>query len=97
VFVLFEWDERKNASNRRKHGVSFEVAAAVFDDPMHVTAPDHEVEGEVRWRTVGEVQGMYLLVVAHTLIEEDEEIIRIISARAATAQERREYEEEPYR
>jgi uncharacterized DUF497 family protein len=97
VFVLFEWDERKNASNRKKHGVSFEVATAVFDDPMHVTTPEHEAKGEIRWRTVGAVHGRYLLVVAHTLIEEGEEIVRIISARAATAHERREYEEELYR
>jgi uncharacterized DUF497 family protein len=95
--VLFEWDDRKEASNRRKHGISFDLAAAVFDDPMHVTTPDRMVDGEFRWRTVGEVHGRYLLVVIHTLIEEGEEIVRIISAREAGAHERREYEEEPYR
>jgi uncharacterized protein len=96
VGLLFEWDERKNASNLRKHGVSFEVATAAFNDPMHVMRQDHEVHGELRWRTVGEVRGKYLLVVSHTLVDEGEEIVRIISAREATAHERREYEEEPY-
>jgi uncharacterized protein len=93
--VLFEWDERKNATNRRKHGVSFEVATAAFSDPMHVMRQDRVVNGEIRWTTVGEVRGKYLLV-CHTLIEEDEEIVRIISAREATAHERREYEEGSY-
>ena len=93
--MRFEWDDRKNASNRRKHGVSFDVAALAFLDPMHLTTHDRVVDGEDRWRTVGEVHGKYLLVVAHTLDEEGEEVVRIISAREATTHERREYEEEP--
>ena len=67
-----------------------------FDDPMHVTTLDRVVNGEIRWRTVGEVHGRYLLLVIHTLVEDGEEIVRLISAREATAHERREYEEEPY-
>lgn len=93
--MLFEWDDRKNESNRRKHGIGFDIAAAVFDDPMHVTTRDRLVDGEIRWRTVGQVGANFLLVVAHTLVEEGEEIVRLISARQATSQERREYEEEP--
>ena len=91
--MRFEWDDRKDRSNLKKHGVSFDVAIAVFDDPMHVTRPDREEGGELRWRTIGEVVGCYLLVVAHTLVEEGEEVVRIISARQATAHERKEYEE----
>ena len=95
--MLFEWDDRKDASNFRKHGVSFQVATAVFNDPMHKTLLDRVVDGEIRWRTIGEVHGKYFLLVIHTVVEEDEEIVRLISAREATAHERREYEEEPYR
>ncbi len=90
--MRFEWDERKNRSNERKHGVSFDVASVVFDDPMHVMTPDRLVDGELRWRTIGEVHGKYLLLVAHTFEEEDEDLVRIVSAREATAHERREYE-----
>lgn len=93
--MLFEWDDKKNASNRRKHGISFDVAVAVFDDPMHVTIQDRMVDGEIRWRTIGQVGTNFLIVVAHTLIEEGEEIVRVISARQATSQERGEYEEGP--
>ena len=92
--MRFVWDERKNRSNQRKHGISFQLSTAVFDDPMHVMIQDRVVDGEVRWRTIGEVNGRYLLLVAHTFEEEDEELVRIISAREATAHERREYEDE---
>jgi uncharacterized protein len=94
--VRFEWDDWKNARNFRKHGVTFELAAVVFDDPMHITEIDRVEDGEIRWRTIGEVHGKYLLLVAHLLDEDedapDEEIVRIISAREATPHERREYE-----
>ena len=90
--MRFEWDDKKNSSNLRKHGVDFGVAIAVFDDPLHVTTEDRVVDGELRWRTIGEVHDRYLLLVAHTLEEEGEEVIRIISAREATAHERRDYE-----
>jgi uncharacterized DUF497 family protein len=79
--------------------VSFEQAARVFLDPLHVSV-QHRIEGgEQRWRTVGTVQGFAILVVAHTITEEDAdggsvEIIRIISARRATPRERRHYENE---
>jgi uncharacterized DUF497 family protein len=98
--VRFEWDEAKNHSNQRKHdGVSFEDALRVFQDPLHVSAPDRIEGGEQRWQTVGAVEGLVILVVAHTVTEEDAddgsvEIIRIISARRATPRERRRYENE---
>ncbi len=61
---------------------------------MAITTLDRVTDGEVRWRTVGEVEGRMLLVVAHTLKEEGEEVVRIISAREATSHERREHEED---
>ena len=94
--IRFEWDPAKAASNLRKHGVSFPLAARVFADPLRATALDRIVDGEMRWRTIGLVEGVLLLVVAHTMREEENgaEIIRIISARRAEPAERRRYEEE---
>jgi uncharacterized DUF497 family protein len=88
--VEFTWDERKNRVNQRKHGISFETAIWVFDDPFQASWQDREVEGEARWQTIGMVQGVQVLVVAHT-VEEDEKMIRILSARKATPRERRIY------
>jgi uncharacterized DUF497 family protein len=92
--VRFAWDDEKNASNRRKHGVTFEVASAVFYDPLHSTTYDGVVNGEDRWSTVGMVGNRYLMMVAHTLEDEDGELVRIISAREATPHERRTYEDD---
>lgn len=87
------WDPEKDAINRTKHGVSFETAALVFSDPFHLSVMDHIVEGEERWRTMGQIGGVLILVVAHTYQEQNgEETIRIISARKATRSERRQYE-----
>jgi uncharacterized DUF497 family protein len=92
--VRFEWDENKNRSNYRKHRVFFETATLVFDDPDFVMMRDRIVDGEERWQTIGLVEGVLLLLVAHTLGGEgDEEIARIISAREVTAHERRRYED----
>jgi uncharacterized DUF497 family protein len=88
--VEFTWDERKNRVNRRKHGVSFETAIRVFDDPYHLTRQDREIEAEPRWQTIGMVNGTHVLLVAHT-VSEDEEVVHIISARKATRQERSIY------
>ena len=90
----FEWDEGKNRANYRKHGVYFETAELAFDDPDFVMLPDREVDGEERWYTIGLVEGLLLLLVVHTIRDEDdEEIVRIISAREVTAHERRIYED----
>ena len=90
--MQFTWDERKNRINSRKHGISFETARLVFDDPYQVSRLDREVEGELRWQTIGMVKGIQVLLVAHTLSQNgDEEIIHIISARKATPQERSIY------
>jgi len=88
--LRFEWDEAKNRSNQGKHGVSFEEAAQIFRDPIHVSIQDRIENGEERWQTFGIVQGVMLLMVAHTVREDShaETTIRIISARRATRQER---------
>jgi uncharacterized DUF497 family protein len=88
--VEFTWDERKKRGNQQKHGVSFETAIMVFDDPYHLTRQDREVAGEPRWQTIGMVKGVHMLLVAHT-VSEDEEAIRIFSARKATPSERSIY------
>jgi uncharacterized DUF497 family protein len=101
--IRFEWDEAKDLSNRRKHGVSFEEASQVFRDPLYVSVQDRVEDGELRWQTFGLVEDLLLLAVAHTVREErDDEtgsgesvdVIRIISARPATRKERRRYEDE---
>ncbi|MGA2711469.1 MAG: BrnT family toxin [Bryobacteraceae bacterium] len=88
----YEWDERKNRSNRAEHGFTFEVAAKVFLDPNALELQDREVDGEQRWQTIGYAGA--ILTVAHTIRDEGiDEVIRIISARKATLSERRIYEE----
>ena len=95
----FEWNPVKAAANLRKHGVSFEIAMRAFADPFALTEQDRVEGGERRWRTLGMADGRVLLLVAHTIRDEDEdgeaiEVIRIISARAADRKERRRYEQE---
>jgi hypothetical protein len=97
--IQFEWDPVKNLSNQRKHGMSFEEAAQVFRDPLYLSWKDRVQNGEERWLACGEVEGMSLLIVAHTIREELEdgseiEVVRIISARKAEPRERRRYEKE---
>jgi uncharacterized DUF497 family protein len=88
------WDERKDRTNLSKHGISFETASLVFDDPQAQSRMERIVEGEERWQTIGSVAGLLILLVAHTWREEDgEESVHIISARRATRHERTLYEE----
>lgn len=99
MLMRFEWDAAKAATNLRKHGVSFEIAIRVFADPFALTGPERVECGEQRWQTLGVVDGCFLLLVAHTVHELNEdgqviEVIRIISARAANRKERRRYEQE---
>lgn len=63
---MIVWDERKNEANRRKHGVSFELAGLVFSDPLHLSRQDRLEKGELRWQTIGMV-GNVLLMIAHTV------------------------------
>jgi uncharacterized protein len=87
--VEFIWDARKNRANTRKHGIDFETAIVVFDDPFQVTLQDREVEGEQRWHTIGMVNDLSIVLVVHT--NEGEEFVRIVSARKATPRERTIY------
>lgn len=85
------WDKNKNALNRRKHGLSFEIAARVFLDPIRIEMyDDREGYGEDRWITIGGVESALLLVV-YTVRDAGDEVIRLISARKANAQEREAY------
>jgi len=90
----FEWDPQKAAKNVRKHKISFNEAATVFDDPLSVTVtdPDHSAE-EDRFIIVGQSYRRRLLIVSFA---ERGDRIRIISARELTPAERRAYEEEIY-
>ncbi|HWP01648.1 MAG TPA: BrnT family toxin [Methylococcus sp.] len=95
MVVRFTWDEVKNRINQRKHGVSFETAKLVFDDPLHLTRLERIENGEERWQTLGLAGGVVLLLVAHTVTEldADDTLIRILSARKADRTERRIYEQ----
>ena len=94
--LIFDWDPDKARTNLAKHGVSFEAAMTVFQDRLALTIfdPDHSAKEE-RWVTLGLAAGGVLLLVVHTHVEmsRDEALIRIISARRPTRNERRQYED----
>jgi len=91
--MRFTWDEDKSRRNLAKHKISFETARLVFEDPFHVSRLERVVEGEERWQTMGLIGAVVIVLVAHTYgEEEDETVIRIISARKATSHERRHYD-----
>ena len=76
-----------------KHGLDFETASLIFDDPNALSTQDRFVDNEERWQTIGQIADVLIALVAHTIrLEGDIEIIRIISARKALKQERNEYE-----
>lgn len=87
--AIWVWDADKARMNVAKHGVTFETASLVFDDPMLINEPDPHPD-EDRWRVIGRVR-MTTLFVVHTVIEPDG-TGRIISARRATASERKRYD-----
>lgn len=91
--IAFEWDETKNIINKTKHGVSFEEAKTVFYDPsaLVIDDPDHS-ESEDRFIILGLSAKTNLLVVCHCYRNNDESI-RIISARKATKTESVQYNE----
>jgi hypothetical protein len=92
--MRFLWDEKKSRANLAKHRISIETAAIVFEDPHSITRFDRIKDGEERWQTIGVAGGMAVLLLAHADFEESgEEVVRIISARKATAHERKIYEE----
>ena len=88
--MRFSWDPDKDALNQSDRAISFHEASTVFGDPLAVTIPDldHSV-GEERLLTMGQSSSGQLLIVSHT---EEGNNIRIISARRATAHERKDYE-----
>jgi uncharacterized DUF497 family protein len=88
--LTFEWDENKANENLKKHGVSFDEAKTVFNDPFSVTIydPDHSID-EDRYINIGLSSKGRLIVVSY--LERDEKI-RIISSRKATKEEQRDYE-----
>jgi hypothetical protein len=91
---VFSWDAAKALSNRKKHGVSFEEAETVFDDPFALDWHDLEHSDlEYRCRRLGLSIAGRILVVAYTprRLENGKEIIRIISARVASPKEREAY------
>lgn len=88
---MFEWDDAKAAQNYADHGVSFEAAKAVFNDPFAVERVDDRLDyDEDRYNILGMVDG-HVLYVAYTLRNGT---IRIISARGAEPHERRRYHED---
>lgn len=88
--MRFEWDENKNETNQKKHGISFETAKLIFNDPSCLFVLDRKEAGEQRWHAIGMIpKTAAVLTVVHTEIREGS--IRIISARRATKQEQNDY------
>ena len=90
--LRFEWDSRKSAANKRKHGVSFEEAQTVFYDDRAILIEDDEDDEEDRFVLLGISAALRMLVVCHCYREKDS-VIRIISARKANRTERKDYEQ----
>lgn len=91
MYEGFEWDPVKAASNLKKHGVAFEEASTVFDDPFSITIEDDEhSDREERFVTIGRSDSGRLVVVCHC---DREQRIRIIGARTAERYEQRQYEQ----
>lgn len=89
---MFEWNDEKAALNLDKHGVSFEEARTVFDDPFYIGFPDPaHAYNEFRYIVIGQSGMDRLLMVAYT---ERKDRVRIISARESTPKERRKYVKE---
>lgn len=91
--IRFIWDEKKHRENQKKHGVSFTEARTVFYDENArlIYDPDHSIEEE-RFLVLGLSNKFRLLIVVHCY-REAEDVVRIISARKATNNEHKQYEE----
>jgi uncharacterized DUF497 family protein len=101
IRMCYEWDEEKNRLNQEKHGISFEIAALVFEDERCLVRTDRTDEmGEQRWQAIGAARidpdAAIVLLVVHVYREEThgEEITRIISARKAEKNDIRRYQEQ---
>lgn len=89
--IKFEWDENKNKLNQKLHGITFEDAKFVFNDPKKIILPDlYHSEKEERWLAIGLVNRLLFVV----FTEQSENTIRIISARIATKAERKLYNDQ---
>jgi uncharacterized DUF497 family protein len=89
--INFEWDDEKDKLNQKTHGISFEDAKFVFNDPLKIILPDlYHSEKEERWLAIGFVSRVLFVV----FTERSENTIRIISARTATKAERRLYNDQ---
>ena len=79
--LKFEWDDKKNKINKKLHGITFEDAIFVFNDPQRIILPDlYHSENEERWLAIGLVNRVLFVV----FTEKNDATIRIISARTAT-------------
>ncbi len=100
--MRYEWDETQNRLNQRKHGgISFELAALVFEDERCLVGPERvDATGEQQWHAIGEARieweeaAVLLVVHAYREDRDGEEVIRIISARRAEKHEIRRYQEQ---
>ena len=93
----FTWDENKADSNLIRHGISFEEAMLVFADPFLLINQDRIENGKMWCQSIGEIEGIAVILVAHTWHDKDgEEYIRIISARPADKREKKRYEQNRY-
>lgn len=84
----FEWDKNKNKQNFQKHGISFEEAIEIFDGVVFTSIDERYDYEEIREISIGAIQGVVIITVAHT---DRNGKIRLISARKATPKERRTY------
>ena len=89
--IRFEWDQAKADSNIKKHGISFEEAQTVFYDDFAMQFIDDDVSGEERFILLGMSNLSRVLVVVHCERGENNEVLRIISARKATKSEQQHY------
>lgn len=95
--VRFTWDGVKAERNLRIHGISFETAAEVFDDPNHVAGENYFIEyvGEQRYQVIGMTRGFFLLLVVFVdRSHPDAEVIHLISARKAVDYEKSIYKDQ---
>ena len=88
--MMFEWDERKSASNLQKHGISFEEACLIFEGRIFSWTDDRLDYGETRMISIGLIHQVVAVAVVHT---DRQGKTRLISARLANRQERKRYDD----
>lgn len=92
-FIVFEWDDNKNRINKDKHGITFDTALTAFFDENCLMKTDYVEDGEQRWKTLGKIENKVVLFIGHLVFDDElgREVIRIITAREATAHEEKQY------